>query len=142
MAVGDYADIGLGTFIDFGGTEYCIQTVDGPNTEIAEDIEVTNSCSQQKEYIPGIPDGGTITMTINFDPAQPIIPDRVEKPFTLWFPLKKEYVDRNGNVVPGEGFRRRYVTRAYVKTAPVSIDVNNVMTQSATFKITGDEQWF
>src|SRR3990172_3042760 len=132
MAIlGQYGNIGYGTYLTFKGNTYCVQSIEGPSTEIPDDIEITHSCSTAKQYVPGILDNGELTMEILFDPQNPVVPDRTTNQLVVVFPRKDP-------LSPVVG---KFICQAFVKSAPVSVPNQDKMTQSVTFRLTGAGTW-
>lgn len=129
--------IGQGTTLSVdktgGGTYTKVGTftsIDGPSSSVGS-IETTNLESTRKEYRPGLPDGGEISGTLQFDPAeatQAYLAGLADAPEVLsWqvsFPTKP-----NATLFTVDGFLTEF--------SPSAGGVEDVIEAAFTVKITG-----
>ena len=130
--IGEFADIGWGIELDWNGNTYClIDTVNGPTPEI-DSVEKTTSCSEEAwmEFIAGMINPGTLQVTINLDPDNPVEPERTVRSLTLRFPPKT-----------GQTNGATFVSDAHLKSMPTTAPLNGRMTQHVTWQLSGKPNW-
>jgi len=134
------AKAGKGTKIGLGngaGTEVFnaiaeILTVSGPELS-AETIEVTNLDSLAKEYIGGMPDGGSIQLEMNWisgNTYQAELRDRVESAEV-----------GNFLIVWPNTPATKVLFAATVESWSINTEANSAITASVTMKISGLPDW-
>ncbi len=129
---GTYADTALGATVEFTRDSdgilfiYCFRNLTGPSAEVAE-IEVTHSCSTAVETIGDLPDFGTIEVEVNLDPDLPELNLGDPGDIVIKYPPK-----------PGQVTGATRTGRAFVQSAPQTLPPRDAMTETVTFRLTGD----
>jgi hypothetical protein len=133
------AVLGLGTTLGVGSgaspqvytTIAEVLSITGPNLT-AEDVDVTNLDSTAKEYISGVPDGGSVDFECNWTSStqQQQVRDDVEAGTTRYYEVA---FSTSPNTVAT--FQARATSFA------MSTDPNSQLRASVTLKITGSVSW-
>lgn len=133
--------IGYGTVVSLtsvsSGTTYYpvgrVRSLDGPSLETAE-VECTtfDSTLASREFLLALKDPGSFTMELAYDPqdagvqeVQAALTDRIIRSFKIVFPT-------TGHVISGD---------AYVNSFSPSIPVDDLVTASVGFRISGAVTW-
>lgn len=115
---------GGGTFTVVGE----VQSFDGPTSNKPE-IEITHFGSTAKEYIPGLPDYGTITLAMNFtdpeDAGQAI--------------LRANFEAASSDAILFQATLGTIVItfNAFVSEYPIAAQTDSKIDQNATLRVTG-----
>lgn len=106
-----------------------ITNFDGPS-QSADPLEASSLCSTSKEFIPGLRDGGDLTLGLNFAPAN-----------TYHKQLQADLaagVVRNYRIALSDSPATTYEFTGFVTAFGFSASTNSVLTASCTIKVTGD----
>jgi hypothetical protein len=104
----------------------------------SDDLETTDMLSQAKEYVPALPDNGSVTLDLNFDPAatqHQTLRSSVGK-----VSAKKTYrIFYSTPPLVESGSQAGYATefQAYPKSWKTKAKSNEVLTATVEFKVSG-----
>ncbi|MFC4333861.1 phage tail tube protein [Salininema proteolyticum] len=119
---------GAGAFVTIAS----IADISGPERS-REEIEVTahDSPDQYKEYVKGLKDGGEVTITLNYDPAQSTHRD-LDGDFE-----ENALLDYQVVVLPGDADELTIEFSGLCTSLSESYPVDDKMEMEATFRISG-----